>query len=106
MKSLGHLLKHLCWGPFCRLYGFAQLGVMPSLEMLEAVGIEAQRQLSGFGPQVPPLIMSPSQYLIETTHVGMIALCQTACSQVPFLGVLWFFCKMSSNEDVVMWLRG
>jgi len=33
------------------LYGFAQLGVMPSLEMLEAVGIEAQRQLSGFGPQ-------------------------------------------------------
>ena len=40
----------------CRLYGFAQLGVMPSLAMLEAVGIEAQRQLSGFGPQVrrPP----------------------------------------------------
>ncbi len=37
-----------------RLYGFAQLGVMPSMEMLEAVGTEAQRQLPAFGPQVRP----------------------------------------------------
>lgn len=46
-----------------RLYGFAQLGVQPSPVLLEAVALEARRQLLAFGPQVdcvahPPLCCS------------------------------------------------
>jgi hypothetical protein len=36
----------------CRLYGFAQLGVQPSPVLLEAIAMEARRQLLAFGPQV------------------------------------------------------
>jgi hypothetical protein len=39
----------------CRLYGFAQLGVQPSPVLLEAIAMEARRQLLAFGPQVPVL---------------------------------------------------
>lgn len=47
------LLKHCHTN--CRLYGFAQLGVQPSPVLLEAIAMEARRQLLAFGPQVPVL---------------------------------------------------
>ena len=36
----------------CRLYGYAQLGVVPGSTLLETVSKEARRQITGFGPQV------------------------------------------------------